>query len=148
MWNILEYFFCIKCFVFFCHVLHNFPFYGGKTGHSNGKLCGKSPFRRTSSCKWRDVSMQGNTFLEGKKHLHRMGNHSLMRHYMPVYIWNMRNILECFIFLFLFFVLHTKTQVAQSDPCVQITAGRSIWLYAIALKNYKWNIMHGIIMEG
>ena len=38
--------------------------------------------------------MQGNTFLEETKQLHRMGNQSLMRHFMPVYIWGMRDILE------------------------------------------------------
>ena len=44
LWNVL-------CFFFF-HVLHNFQFYRGKTGHSNG-IMSKSPIKRTSSCKWR-----------------------------------------------------------------------------------------------
>jgi hypothetical protein len=30
--------FFLYLFVFFCHVLHIFLFYGGKTRHSNGKL--------------------------------------------------------------------------------------------------------------
>ena len=42
----------MECFMFFFHVLHNFQFYRGKTGHSNG-IMSKSPFKRTSSCKWR-----------------------------------------------------------------------------------------------
>lgn len=32
--------------------------------------------------------------------LQRMGNRSPMRHFMPVCIWNTRNILECVMFLF------------------------------------------------
>ena len=61
----------------------------------------------------------------------------------------MWNTLERFMaFDFCFYVLHTKTQVAQSDPYVQITAGRSIWYHmVIALKSYEWKITkcHGFL---
>ena len=56
-----------------------------------------------------DVSMQGNTFLDGTKQLHRMGNQSLMRHFMPVYIWSMRDILEWFMFFLFLLCLKNKS---------------------------------------
>jgi hypothetical protein len=61
-----------------CHVLHNFKFYGGKTGHSNGKSLANHHLEEHHLANG-DVSMQGNTSLEGKQKLHRMGNHSLYK---------------------------------------------------------------------
>ena len=53
-------------FVFF-HGLHNVPFYRGKTGHSNGKSWANHHLEEHHLANG-DVSMQRNTFLEGKKH--------------------------------------------------------------------------------
>ena len=91
MWNILEWFMCF--YIFSCFRSFNGPFYRGKTGHSNGKSLANHHLEEHHLANG-DVSMQGNTFLEETKQLHRMGNQSLMRHFMPVYIWGMRDILE------------------------------------------------------
>ena len=80
--------FFLYLFVFFCHVLHIFLFMEAKPDIATEKLSAKSPFRRTSSCKWRDVSMQGKHLLGRKKNTcTEWENHSLMRHFMPVYIY-------------------------------------------------------------
>ena len=124
-WNVLCFVFCftqfsigIICiyleyvkyygmfFVFF-HGLHNVPFYRGKTGHSNGKSWANHHLEEHHLANG-DVSMQRNTFLEGKN-IHRMGNHSLAPHFMPLYAWNMRNILECSMFLVLCFYIPKRS---------------------------------------
>jgi hypothetical protein len=45
------------------------------------------------------------------------------------------------VLCFWFYVLHTKTQVVQSDPCVQCPDHCGPIHAVIALKSYKWNIM-------
>ena len=97
--------------------------------------------------------MQGNTFLEGKTtctEWETTASCGTLCLYIRIWsMWNMWNTLERFMaFDFCFYVLHTKTQVAQSDPYVQITAGRSIWYHmVIALKSYEWKITkcHGFL---
>ena len=91
----------------FFHGLHNVPFYRGKTGHSNGKSWANHHLEEHHLANG-DVSMQRNTFLEGKN-IHRMGNHSLAPHFMPLYAWNMRNILECSMFLVLCFYIPKRS---------------------------------------
>ena len=58
------FFFVFVCIFLSCFTYFSFLWRQNQT--QQRKIIGKSPFRRTSSCKWRDVSMQGNTFLEGK----------------------------------------------------------------------------------
>ena len=118
-WNVLCFVFCftqfsigIICiyleyvkyygmfFVFF-HGLHNVPFYRGKTGHSNGKSLANHHWKNIILQMYMSACRETPSWKE--QNIHRMGNHSLMRHFMPLYIWNMWNTLECFMcFRFMF----------------------------------------------
>ena len=129
MWNILEWFMCF--YIFSCFRSFNGPFYRGKTGHSNGKSLANHHLEEHNLANG-DVSMQGNTgntFLEGKTNCTEWeitASCGTLCLYNPLYIWNMRNILECFMF-FLFYVLHIPkrrwpspnhaSRSLRVDPC-------------------------------
>ena len=72
------------------------------------------------------VSMQGNTFLEGTTHSQNGKPQPHAALYASIYLEYVEY--SGMFYVFSFYVLNTETQEAQSEPRVQITAGRSIWL--------------------
>ena len=101
IWNV-EYSGMFYVLFHFCfHVLHNVPFYRGKTGHSNGKSLANHHWKNIILQMYMSACRETPSWKE--QNIHRMGSHSLMRHFMPLYIWNMWNTLECFMcFRFMF----------------------------------------------
>ena len=131
MWNILEWFMCF--YIFSCFRSFNGPFYRGKTGHSNGKSLANHHLEEHNLANG-DVSMQGNTgntFLEGKTNCTEWeitASCGTLCLYIYIYISGICGIFWNVLCFFVLCFTYTKTQVAQSEPCVQITAGRSMWL--------------------
>ena len=125
MWNILEWFMCF--YIFSCFRSFNGPFYRGKTGHSNGKSLANHHLEEHNLANG-DVSMQGNTgntFLEGKTNCTEWEiTASCGTLCLYIYIWNMRNILECFMFFcFMFYIYQNAggpVRTMRPDHCGSI----------------------------
>ena len=115
-------------FFFMVYIMFHFnPYYRGKTGHSNGKSWATHHLEEHHLANG-DVSMQRNTFLEGKRHSQNGKPQPRAALYASICLEYAEYSWMFYVFGFMFYIPKRRWSSPIHASSVQIIAGRSMRL--------------------
>ena len=124
----LEYVRYYGMFFFMVYIMFHFnPYYRGKTGHSNGKSWATHHLEEHHLANG-DVSMQRNTFLEGKRHSQNGKPQPRAALYASICLEYAEYSWMFYVFGFMFYIPKRRWSSPIHASSVQIIAGRSMRL--------------------